>query len=874
MTEKNTEVSKLFLKKKIKLFVVFSFLVLNLSLFSGVAAIPTDVSTVNHLTMLEQPEIEQDYRVVKVDQSQDIDKDNFQDSFKQKLVASEPSTVYEGILALEGPATLADKLFLEKNGIEILEEYSVIYGMHVKGKAEDLLKIRDLSSSIYLEENALGQSLMFDTTEDFGVRKVWQAAQGYGYTGDSNTAIAVLDTGIDDTHPDSNFNVVFWQDFVGEDYVLPGDEYATPTDKGEHGTHVASIAASKGASVTTSIVELQDSGYLHNTNSYSWYYSWFYLPIAQTVTINWAWEGGGSTYVGFWSDSLGTWSGQSASDSSTPGTFAYYQSSPGWYCAMYGNSAGAGGNYFSGEVIYNSGWTNPYADGSGTFTGVAPGCNIVGLKVLDDMGIGPTASLISALNWLYNNGQAYNVTVVNMSIGWPSVQSTIDTAVTNLVRHKGIVCVVSAGNDGTSSGGIYSPGSCPDAITVGAVNKASEIAYYSSNGHFSQTFLRPDVVAPGGSFAPSGSSAVLQPIIAADSNDADEAYNYNNDVAYPPRTDYYGNNYRGFQGTSMAAPFVAGLVQLVVDAMIQEEGSYTYSWETAKKIKQIICMSASEVYNIEGSIGTGGELYDGDDDAIAQLPLLNRNSKDFTEGWGVVSVEGAIQAVTEWINVGTTEVISLSGRQYGTHVAVRQIKLEADRIYRMYGDFNVGTFTDADLFLMDTDPTEYGDSVIRAECILGVVANESTIFTVPSDDTYYLVVKWVDGIYDGSCSVEISEIVSLTSHSNGDTVFSDTVLTFDVDPTDLNWIKYQIDAEPLTTFDTPYEIVVPGPDGLHTVAIQAQHSIRGIVQISFTFTVDDTSKPTPIRTDFSAVGIIITAVISLSYLVTRKKKKS
>ena len=148
------------------------------------------------------------------------------------------------------------------------------------------------------------------------------------------------------------------------------------------------------------------------------------------------------------------------------GTFAYYQSTPGWYCAMYGNSVGAGGNYFSGEVIYNSGWSNPYADGSGTFTGVAPGCNIVGLKVLDDMGIGPTASLISALNWLYNNGQSFNVTVVNMSIGWPSVQSTIDTAVTNLVRDKGIVCVVSAGNDGTSSGGIYSPGSCRDAITV------------------------------------------------------------------------------------------------------------------------------------------------------------------------------------------------------------------------------------------------------------------------------------------------------------------------------------------------------------------------------------------------------------------------
>ena len=91
MTTKNTEVSKLFLKKKVKLFIVFSFLVLNLSLFSGVAAIPTNVSTVNDLTMVEQPKIELDNRVVKVEQSQDIDEDNFQDSFKKKLVTSEPS---------------------------------------------------------------------------------------------------------------------------------------------------------------------------------------------------------------------------------------------------------------------------------------------------------------------------------------------------------------------------------------------------------------------------------------------------------------------------------------------------------------------------------------------------------------------------------------------------------------------------------------------------------------------------------------------------------------------------------------------------------------------------------------------------------------
>jgi len=835
----------LFLKRKIGLFVVFSFLVLNLFLFSGVAAIPNGISSINEITMIENPSIGQDHNLVKVDYTQDIDKDHFQDSFKQKLVTGESSAVYEAILSLNGPITRADRLFLEKNSIEILQEYTVIYAIHVKGTAENLLKIHDLGSSLYLEENTLGHALLFDVTEDFGVRKVWQVAQGYGYIGDSNTAIAILDTGIDDTHPDSNFNVVYWQDFVGADETITGDEYATPTDKGEHGTHVASIAASKGAFSSTSIIKVQASGYLHTTNGWAWQYTWFYLSSAQTVTIYYTWEGSGSTYAGF-IDSTTAWvaSSYSTPDSSSPGVFSHAFSSAGWYCAMYGNYAGAGGKYFSGEVVYNTGWTNPYADGRGGFTGVAPGSNVVGLKVLDDMGIGPKDSLIAALQWLYDYGQSYNVTVVNMSIGWPTIVPSIDSSITSLVRNKGIVCVVSAGNDGTSSGGITSPGSCPDAITVGAVNKASEIAYYSSNGHSSQGFIKPDVVAPGGSFASSGSSAIRQPIIAADSNDADKAYSFNTQTKYPPRTDYYVNNYRGYQGTSMAAPFVAGLVQLVVDAIIQEEGSYTYSWETAKKIKQIICMSASEVYNIEGSISTGGELFDGDGDAIAQVPILNRNTKDYTEGWGLISVEGAIQAVTRWLSVGITEVITLSGRQYGTHVAVRQINLETKKIYKMFGDFVVGTFTDADLFIIHPDSDDFGEPAIIAQCIMGViVTNESTIFSVPTDDTYYLVVKWVDGTYDGSCSVKISEIVSLTSHSDGDTIFSGTKLTFDVDPTDLTLLEYTVDALPVRTFDSPYEIEVPGPDGSHTVRINAQHILGPVAQITFTFTVVTDEKP-------------------------------
>ncbi|MHA1200500.1 MAG: S8 family serine peptidase, partial [Candidatus Heimdallarchaeaceae archaeon] len=430
-----------------------------------------------------------------------------------------------------------------------------------------------------------------------------------------------------------------------------------------------------------------------------------------------------------------------------------------------------------------------------------------------------------------------------------------------------------------SSGGVYSPGSCLDAITVGSVNKASEIAYYSSNGHVSQGFIKPDVVSPGGSFASSGSSAPAQPIIAADSNDADEAYDYGTSTSYPPGTDYYADNYRGFQGTSMASPFVAGLVQLIVDAMI-EEGVYSYSWDVAKKIKQIICMSASEVYNIEGMISTGGELFDGDSDAISQFPTWTRDTKDYTEGYGVVSVEGAIQAVTDWLSVGTTELISLSGRQYGTHVAVRQMNLEAGKIYRLYGEFNLGSFTDTDLFIIDPVPDQYGEPSILAKCILGMVTDESTLFTVPTDDVYYMVAKWVDGVYDGACNVLVEEVVTLTTISNYDSVPSGSDIQFTIDDGDLTLVEYKIDSAGYSPLTAPYVVTLSGSEGLHTISIRVQHTAGPSAEQVFTFTIDDdappvtTDPPTGTRTlDFSLVGILLASALSISFVIKSRRRK-
>ncbi|MCG3225105.1 MAG: S8 family serine peptidase, partial [Candidatus Heimdallarchaeota archaeon] len=691
-------------------------------------------------------------------------------------------------------------------------------------------------------ENAVGEALLYNVTEQFGVRDIWQASLGMGYTGNSDKAIAILDTGIDDTHLDSAFTLAYWQDFVGANASLSSPVYyPTATDLAEHGTHCASIAASSGAQTTTGAWKVTDSGFFPITDGWHYYGTGFYIPTAQTVTINFSWSNsGGTVYVGF-EDELGV---DVANNYFSPasggvGTFSYSISSAGWYWPYYGSVSGEAGNFYSAEVAYNSGWTNPYTDGRGPFTGVAPDSQIVGLKVLDDFGITYTSQFLLGLDWLYNNGQDYDVTVASMSLGFGQIVSSVDTAITNIVRNKGIVCVAAAGNGGTSAGGIFSPASCVDVISVGAVNKANEIAYYSSVG----TALYPhiDVVAPGGSWAYSGSAAPYQPIIAGDSNDGDEAYSYVTSSYQTPGIDYYSNNFRGMQGTSMACPFVAGVAQLVIDAMI-DAGEWEYSWAVAKKVKQIICMGTSELRNLEATLANGGETYDGDSDGTPQVTPINRVTKDYTEGWGSIYPIAAIEAVTSWMTVGTPETVSLSGKLGETRVIIRQVDLESGTLYRMEGNFTVTNFIDADLLLFKENPSETGDPMLYAACTLGIVANESLIFNVPEDGTYYFVVKWVDGSYQGDCKFSIERIISLQSHNYGDVLQSGTKISFNIDTTSLTSLTYKWDTNAPIAFSSLYEVYLPVGDGEHAVTIYMQDTWGNNAEIFYAFVTDDT-KP-------------------------------
>lgn len=188
------------------------------------------------------------------------------------------------------------------------------------------------------------------------------------------------------------------------------------------------------------------------------------------------------------------------------------------------------------------------------FEGVAPGAQLLGLKIANNSrgAISTTGSMRRAMDYAVRFATARSLALVlNLSFDVGNERAgraAIDSLVNDFLRaHPNVVMTISAGNDGPGVSTVEFPGSADLALSVGALEPGSftrppqagppppdRMGWWSSRGGAT---AKPDVVAPGQAF-----STVPR-------------WNTGDEIK---------------AGTSMAAPQMAGFAACLLSAMAQE----------------------------------------------------------------------------------------------------------------------------------------------------------------------------------------------------------------------------------------------------------------------------------------------------------------